>query len=194
MVFVPCSLAYQKFQWFFCFLFLPKTFVLMFSFCSQKVRHEHYINIARRLNMKTLTFDSVYLIDQLWDSFKFLFLHIITRIRNMKGLQNLSSVESYQVVTLHSFFVRARWKFQKPWGTFYVFDQIYNNRSLIKNIILKLGPSPSKKIAFTCFNKKPVKKMKIAFYFMLIVLFVLKIFRFLSWHFWSCKKWLDEKT
>ena len=127
MVFDPCSLAYHKFQWFFCFLFLPKTFVLML-FCSQKVTHEHYINIAGRLNMKTLKFDSVYLIDKLWDSFKFLFLHIITilflflhiitRIRNIKGLQNLSSVESYQVVTLHFFFVRARWKFQKPWGTF----------------------------------------------------------------------------
>ena len=163
MVFVPCSLAYQKFQWFFCFLFLPKTFVLMFSFCSQKVRHEHYINIARRLNMKTLKFDSVYLIDQLWDSFKFLFLHIITRIRNMKGLQNLSSVESYQVVTLHSFFVRARWKFQKPWGTFHVFYQIYNNRSLIKNIILKLGPSPSKKSLLLASIKSLLKRWKLLF-------------------------------
>ena len=36
-----------------------------------------------------------------------------------------------------------------------------------------------KKICFICFNESPLKMMKNAFYFILKVLFVLKIFKFL---------------
>ena len=40
-----------------------------------------------------------------------------------------------------------------------------------------------KKFLFACFNERPLKIMKNAFYFILKALFVLKIIRFLSWHF-----------
>ena len=46
--------------------------------------------------------------------------------------------------------------------------------------VFKIGLSPSKKIIFLCFNESPLKIMKNAFYFISKVLFVLKIFKFLS--------------
>ena len=49
----------------------------------------------------------------------------------------------------------------------------------------KVGLSPSKTICFICFNKNILKMMKIFFYFILKTLFVLKIFKFLSWLFGS---------
>ena len=42
-------------------------------------------------------------------------------------------------------------------------------------------------------TESPLKIMKIAFYFMLKALFVLKIFTFLP-TFWSCREWLDKKA
>ena len=45
----------------------------------------------------------------------------------------------------------------------------------------KIGFSPS--IFFICFNETPLKIMKNAFYFILKALFVLKVFKFLSWLF-----------
>ena len=68
---------------------------------------------------------------------------------------------------------------------------IYNNWSLIKEFILSF----SKKVAFIYFNKKPFKNNeKCVLLPVKISLFVLKIFKFWSWLFWLCKKWLDEKT
>ena len=49
--------------------------------------------------------------------------------------------------------------------------------------ILKVGLSHSKKIYFNCFNKSTLKMMKNAFYFILKVIFVLKMLKFLPWHF-----------
>ena len=46
--------------------------------------------------------------------------------------------------------------------------------------MLKVGLSPSKKVAFIFFNKSSLKMMKNAFYFMLKALFVLVIFTLLS--------------
>ena len=48
---------------------------------------------------------------------------------------------------------------------------------------LKLDSHLPKKIIFICYNESPLKIMKNAFYFTLKALFVLKIFKFLSWHF-----------
>ena len=53
----------------------------------------------------------------------------------------------------------------------------------IEKNYFKVGLSPSKKIFFICFNDSPWKMMKNAFYFILKALFVLKVFKFLSWHF-----------
>ena len=48
---------------------------------------------------------------------------------------------------------------------------------------LKLDSHLPKKFLFICFNESPLKMMKNAFYFILKTLFVLKIFKVLSWHF-----------
>ena len=53
------------------------------------------------------------------------------------------------------------------------------------NSVLKVRLSPSKKV---CFNRRPLKKMKNVFYFMLKTLSALKIFKFLSCLFWSSRK------
>ena len=49
--------------------------------------------------------------------------------------------------------------------------------------LFKAGLAPSKKILFICFNKSPLKMTKNVFYFILKALFVLRIFKFLCWHF-----------
>ena len=58
---------------------------------------------------------------------------------------------------------------------------------------LKLGSHRRKKV-FICFNDSPSKIMKNAFYFILKALFVLKIFKFLSWLFGHVEKtaWLER--
>ena len=48
-------------------------------------------------------------------------------------------------------------------------------------MVVKVGFSSSKKIGFFLSNKIPVKVMKNTFYFILKALYVLKIFKFLSW-------------
>ena len=60
--------------------------------------------------------------------------------------------------------------------------------------IFKAGLSPSKKNLFICFNDSPLKMMKNAFYFILKALFVLKIFKLLSWVFGHVEKtaWLER--
>ena len=47
-------------------------------------------------------------------------------------------------------------------------------------IDIKVGLSPSQKICIICLSESPLKMMKNAFYFILKVLFILKIFKFLS--------------
>ena len=53
---------------------------------------------------------------------------------------------------------------------------------------LKSDSHFSNKILFICFNERPLKMMKNAFYFMVKALFVLKIFIFLSWLFGHLEK------
>ena len=66
LVLALCSQAYQcNFQQFFCFLCLLKIFMLMGSFSFQNVAHEHFMKIARCLKMKSVKYDSVYLIGKL---------------------------------------------------------------------------------------------------------------------------------
>ena len=62
------------------------------------------------------------------------------------------------------------------------------------SLAFKVGLSPSKKIYVTCFIESPLKIIKNAFYIILKVLFVLKIFKFLSWHFGDVEKaaWLER--
>ena len=58
---------------------------------------------------------------------------------------------------------------------------------MIDSKYVKVGLSPSK-IFFICFNDSPVKMMKNDFDLLLKVLFVLKIFKFLSSHFGHVEK------
>ena len=71
---------------------------------------------------------------------------------------------------------------------------------VIKNVIrvasrvdeyLKVGLSTSKKICLICFNESPQKNDEKYFYFIWKVLFVLKIYKFLSWLFGHVGKQLD---
>ena len=63
-----------------------------------------------------------------------------------------------------------------------------------KGRLLKSESHILKKISVTCFHENPLKIMKNAFYFMLKALFVLKVFKFLSWHFGHVGKtaWLER--
>ena len=58
----------------------------------------------------------------------------------------------------------------------------------------KDGLSPSKKIPFYALQWKPFKMMKMLFIIILKALFVLKIFKFLSWHFGHVEEtaWLER--
>ena len=49
-------------------------------------------------------------------------------------------------------------------------------------------------MCFIYFNESPLKMMKNTFYFILKVLFILKLFKFLSWVFGHVEKtaWLDQ--
>ena len=58
----------------------------------------------------------------------------------------------------------------------------------IRNFDAKVGLSPSKKICVICFIESPLKMIKNAFYFILKVLFVLKMFKFLSYFFAHVEK------
>ena len=55
-------------------------------------------------------------------------------------------------------------------------------------IKLKLDFHLPKNVCFICFSKSPLKMMKTAFYFILNALFVLKIFKFLTWLFSHVEK------
>ena len=59
---------------------------------------------------------------------------------------------------------------------------------------LKVGLSPSEKNCVVCFIESPLKVTKNVFYFILKALFVLKIFKFLSWRFGHVEKtaWLER--
>ena len=62
-----------------------------------------------------------------------------------------------------------------------------------KRTFFKVGLVPSKKSCAICFVESPLKMMKSAFCFILKALFVLKIFKFLSWLFVHVEKaaWLE---
>ena len=60
----------------------------------------------------------------------------------------------------------------------------YLTDSMSKTITMRsLRVSPSKKMCVICLIENPLKIMKNTFYFTLEALFVLKIFKFLSWLF-----------
>ena len=58
----------------------------------------------------------------------------------------------------------------------------------IFEITLRVELLPSKNNCFICFNESPLKMMKNAFYFILIALFSLQIFEFLSQLFGDIEK------
>ena len=63
-----------------------------------------------------------------------------------------------------------------------------------ENYKVKVGLSPSKKVCVICLIESSLTIMKNAFYFILKALFVLKIFKFLSWLFGHVGKtaWLER--
>ena len=59
--------------------------------------------------------------------------------------------------------------------TIYLMNHIFQT-----SVLVKVGPSPSKKNCVICFIERPLKTIKSVFYLVLKGLFVLKIFKFLS--------------
>ena len=76
---------------------------------------------------------------------------------------------------------RSSWESQKNCEIMLMFQLI---RCVISRYF-KAELSPFKKTCFYCFNESSLKVMKSTFYFILSALFVLKIFKFLSWLFWT---------
>ena len=130
----------------------------MGSFCSRKVTRKPSMNIPWRLNIKTLKFDTVYSIDKIRKSLKFLFLHIFTRMLYIKSiirfkLLQLNHIKQSPTKANTIFSLEFVGNFK---GFMYCY-LVYNNWSLIKTLILKNGLLSSKKVAFIWFNKKLFK-------------------------------------
>ena len=70
---------------------------------------------------------------------------------------------------------------------------VYTKRFSIYRALKSYSHLP-KKVFLIFFNDSPSKMMKNAFYFILKALFVLKMFKFLSWHFGHVEKtaWLER--
>ena len=68
--------------------------------------------------------------------------------------------------------------------------------AVISFFALNSDSQPPKKFLFICFNDSPSKLKKNAFYFILKALYILKIFKFLSWLFGHVEKtaWLESKV
>ena len=75
---------------------------------------------------------------------------------------------------------------------FFAVDEI--NINSVEN--LKSNLHLAKKICFICFNESPIKMLKKCLKFILKALFVLKIFKVLSWLFCHVEKkaWLETKV
>ena len=75
-----------------------------------------------------------------------------------------------------------------------VYLRFYRFCFQMKSFFFKVGLSPSEKNCVICFIESPLKMMKNAFYFILKALFVLKIFKILSWLFGQVEKmaWLER--
>ena len=66
--------------------------------------------------------------------------------------------------------------------------ELFNTKFLMRFCMNCLNQLWLQFVVFVYFNERPFQVMNNAFYFDLKALFVLKIFDFLSWPFWSCRK------
>ena len=80
-----------------------------------------------------------------------------------------------------------QWSIFSMHQVYFYWQYLKYSRLFYKWDLFKLGLWPSF-ICFICFKESSLKMMKSAFYFILTALFVLKIFKFWSWFFWSCRK------
>ena len=122
------------------------------------------------MNIKSLKFDKI------WKSLKFLFVHIFIRILDIKRISRfkllqLNHIRQLPKTTSKMFSLELIGNF-RSYVEDIIFNLIYNNCLLIKTIVRKVVLSHSKKVVFTCYNKKPFKNMKTVFYFMLKCLFL----------------------
>ena len=74
----------------------------------------------------------------------------------------------------------------------YVLMHAGTRKQVLNGIDFKVRPSRSKKVGLMCFNESHLKLMKNNCYFILKALFVLKMFKFLSWLFWECRKMASQ--
>ena len=110
--------------------------------------------------------------------------------------QKLFQIGAGVISNRGSFVITKRGRFITNWGRYFKSGQVYFKSgqlfqigAIISNrcrttvtsndlLLLQVGPSPSKKKCFICFNKRPFKND--VFNFGLKALSVLKIFNFLS--------------
>ena len=99
----------------------------------------------------------------------------------IKILLNIYNVQQTDTIScfLFTFITHKLW--ENLVGVFTVSQYIFK-------VLFKVGLSTSKKKIMICFNDSPSKMMKIAFYFILKALFVLKMFKLLSWLFGHAEK------
>ena len=100
----------------------------------------------------------------------------------------LNLVVCILILMLHFFFSR------QSYAILYAIVWKKNRRKELKMISVRTITIPSKKNCVICFIENSLKMMKNAFYFILKALFVLKIFKFLSWLFGHVEKktWLER--
>ena len=99
------------------------------------------------------------------------------------------TLQSIYIITKFNQSIRRRTRDRKITAILKVANNISTSWCLFK-----VGLSPSKKFFLICFNYSPSPMMKNDFYFMLKALFVLKIFKFLSWLIGHVEKtaWLER--
>ena len=108
---------------------------------------------------------------------------------------SLSGIVSFRLTVIFYFFFSWLYFFRNSLANGLVFESRCivtqncvkpNNCCICVSLPLKyikVVLSPSKKILFICFNESLLKMIKNVFYFILKALFILMIFKFLSWHF-----------
>ena len=117
---------------------------------------------------------------------KLSFNHILKECLISKDLQIIRKKAETVLISVHSSNIAENFNAFETWSSESTrcYNHLKKQASHFTSLVaLKSESYLPKKFFFICFNESPLKIMKNAFYFILKALFVLKIFKFLSWHF-----------
>ena len=124
-------------------------------------------------------------------------LVLISANQVIKSNENFSVSIWIVIINIVVNIIHRIWIFYKCFWIIRMFHSCIFTFFFIKNWYFgsfKVGLSPSKQNCVICFIESPLKIMKNAFYFILKALFILKIFKFLSWLFGQVREtaWLER--